>query len=85
VGAGISTTPASPGPSTSAPRPTGSGVSPPPRLAEGDETVLVENMTFHFIIGMWMDDWGYVFSETVAVTTDGGESLARFPRELIVK
>jgi ectoine hydrolase len=54
-------------------------------LAEGDETVLVENMTFHFIIGMWMDDWGYVFSETVAVTADGGESLARFPRELIVK
>jgi ectoine hydrolase len=54
-------------------------------LAEGDETVLVENMTFHFIIGMWMDDWGYVFSETVAVTADGGESLARFPRQLIVK
>jgi hypothetical protein len=26
---------------------------------------------------------GYVFSETVVVTADGGESLARFPRELI--
>ena len=54
-------------------------------LAEGDETVLVEHMTFHFIIGMWMDDWGYVFSETVAVTEDGGESLSSFPRELVVK
>jgi ectoine hydrolase len=54
-------------------------------LAEGDETVLVENMTFHVILGMWMDDWGYVFSETVAVTENGGESLARFPRELIAK
>jgi ectoine hydrolase len=31
-------------------------------LAEGDETVLAENMTFHFIIGMWMDDWGYVLA-----------------------
>jgi Xaa-Pro aminopeptidase len=36
-------------------------------------------------IGMWMDDWGYVFSETVAVTEDGGESLSSFPRELVVK
>lgn len=42
-------------------------------------------MTFHIILGMWLQDWGYVFNETVAVTEHGGESLARFPRELITK
>ena len=31
------------------------------------------------------DDWGYVFSETIAVTDDGYETLASFPRELAVK
>ena len=42
------------------------GVSYPPDWGEhtaslrpGDRTVLAPNMTFHMILGMWMDDYGF--------------------------
>lgn len=54
-------------------------------IREGDETVLVPNMTFHVILGMWMDGWGYELSETIRVDRSGAEVLTRFPRELVVK
>ena len=40
------------------------GLSYPPDWGERtmsirrDETVLKENMTFHFMTGLWMEDWG---------------------------
>jgi Xaa-Pro aminopeptidase len=54
-------------------------------LRPGDTTPLQPNMTFHMIVGMWMDDWGFEASETFLVTESGAECLASFPRELAVK
>ena len=53
-------------------------------LRPGDTTVIEPNMTFHVILGMWMDDWGYELSETFRVTPEGAECLCTFPRQLFV-
>jgi Xaa-Pro dipeptidase len=54
-------------------------------LRPGDKTVLQANMTFHMILGMWMDDWGFECSESFRVTETGCETFADFPRKLFVK
>jgi Xaa-Pro aminopeptidase len=54
-------------------------------LRPGDRTVLEPNMTFHMILGMWMDGWGFEVSETFAVTPSGAECLCTTPRDLVVK
>lgn len=54
-------------------------------LRAGDKTVLKENMCFHVMLGMWMDDWGFELSETVRVTASEPELLTQFPRKLFVK
>ncbi len=54
-------------------------------LRPGDKTVLQPNMTFHMILGMWMDDWGFECSESFRVTENGCETFADFPRRLFVK
>lgn len=54
-------------------------------LQPGDQTVLAPNMTFHMIIGMWMDNWGFELSETFRVTDGAPEVFARVPREVFVK
>ncbi|HEY3683291.1 MAG TPA: M24 family metallopeptidase [Streptosporangiaceae bacterium] len=54
-------------------------------LRPGDATVLAPNMTFHLILGMWMDGWGLELSETVTVTDDGAECLCSVSRELFTK
>ena len=46
---------------------------------------MVPNMTFHLMLGMWMEGWGYELSETFRVTPDGHELLADFPKQLFVK
>ncbi len=68
------------------------GLSYPPNWSEhtasirqGNETVLQPNMTFHLIPGLWEQDCGVEFSETFVVTEDGCETLANYPRELIIK
>jgi Xaa-Pro dipeptidase len=68
------------------------GVNYPPNWADhtaslraGDTTELVPNMTFHLMLGMWMDGWGYEASETFRVTEDGHELFADFPQQLFVK
>lgn len=53
-------------------------------LRPGDTTVLKPNMTFHMILGMWMDDFGFECSESFRVTEDGCETFARFPRKLFL-
>ncbi|MGY3424332.1 Xaa-Pro aminopeptidase [Bradyrhizobium sp. F1.13.4] len=56
---------------------------PTASLKEGDMTVLQPNMTFHLMLGNWIDeDVGYVISETFRVTDTGGESFTKLPREL---
>ena len=51
-------------------------------LRPGDKTVLVPNMTFHMILGMWMENYGFECSESFRVTEDGCETFANFPRKL---
>ncbi len=68
------------------------GLSYPPDWGErtmslrpGDLTVLEPGMTFHFMTGLWMDDWGFELTESIAITNGAPECLARVPRKLIVK
>jgi Xaa-Pro dipeptidase len=51
-------------------------------LRPGDKTVLAPNMTFHMILGMWMDNYGFECSESFRVTEGGCETFADFPRKL---
>ncbi|MCD6007510.1 ectoine hydrolase DoeA [Halomonas sp. IOP_31] len=68
------------------------GISYPPDWGErtmslrpSDETILEPGMTFHFMPGMWMDDWGLEITESILITENGAEPLADFPRQLFVK
>lgn len=54
-------------------------------LRKGDLTILEPNMTFHLIPGIWIADHGVVISESFRVTETGCETLANFPKKLIVK
>lgn len=54
-------------------------------LRSGDKTVLEENMTFHFMPGLWMDDWGLEITESIVIGASGPECLANVPRQLFVK
>ena len=68
------------------------GVSYPPDWGErtmslrpGDKSVLEENMSFHFMTGLWMEDWGFEITESIRITRDGHECLADVPRKLVIK
>ena len=69
------------------------GLSYPPDWGErtfsirpSDETPLEPNMTFHFMPGLWMDDWGLEITEPLRVRDEGpAEALANVPRKLFVK
>ncbi|WP_232819323.1 M24 family metallopeptidase [Saccharospirillum mangrovi] len=68
------------------------GVSYPPDWGErtsslraSDETVLQPGMTFHFMPGIWQDDWGIEITESILITETGVEMLVNFPRQLFVK
>lgn len=54
-------------------------------LRPGDKTPLEPGMTFHMILGMWLDDGGLELSETFHVTDSGAECLTSFPRDLFVR
>ncbi|NPC58168.1 M24 family metallopeptidase [Caenimonas soli] len=52
-------------------------------IKEGDMTVLKPNMTFHLMLGNWIEeDFGYVISETFRVTESGVEVLTCVPRKI---
>lgn len=68
------------------------GVSYPPdwgertcSLRSSDLTVLEPGMTFHFMPGIWQDDWGIELTESILITHEGPETLGNFPRKLFVK
>ncbi len=68
------------------------GLSYPPDWGErtsslrpGDETVLETGMTYHFMSGLWMDDWGLEITESLVIGETGPELLADVPRHLVVK
>ena len=54
-------------------------------LRENDETVLQPGMTFHFMPGLRMDDWGMETTETILITETGAEPLCSVERKLFVK
>lgn len=68
------------------------GLSYPPDWGErtmslrpGDKTVLKENMTFHFMTGLWMEDWGFEITESIIIGKGVPECLADVPRSMLVK
>ena len=69
------------------------GLSYPPDWGERtasfrpeDTTVLEPGMTFHFMPGLWMQDWGLEITESILIREDGpAECLCERPRELAVK
>jgi len=67
------------------------GLSYPPDWGErtmslrpGDKSVLSEGMTFHFMPGLWQDDWGLEITESFVITPNGAECLSVVPREIFV-
>jgi Xaa-Pro dipeptidase len=54
-------------------------------LRPGDRTLLEPNMTFHMILGMWMEDYGFECSESFRVSETGCETFADVPRKLFLK
>ena len=43
-------------------------------------------MTFHFMPGLWMDDWGLEITESILITETGpAECFCNRPRKLFVK
>jgi ectoine hydrolase len=69
------------------------GLSYPPDWGERtisfrreDETVLQPGMTFHFMPGLWMSDWGLEITESILIRDSGpAECLCSRPRALFVK
>ncbi|WP_239995049.1 M24 family metallopeptidase [Rhodosalinus sediminis] len=69
------------------------GLSYPPDWGERtislrpeDRTVLMPGMTFHFMPGLWMRDWGLEITESILIREDGpAETLCNRPREMVVK
>jgi len=54
-------------------------------LRAGDRTELRQNMTFHFMTGLWQEDWGLEITESFAIGSSGPELLADYPREMLIK
>jgi ectoine hydrolase len=69
------------------------GLSYPPDWGErtmsirpSDTSVLEPGMTFHFMPGLWMADWGFELTESILIRDEGpAEPLADHPRQLFVK
>jgi len=55
-------------------------------LRSEDETVLEPGMTFHFMPGLWMADWGLEITESILITETGvAETFCNRPRKMYVK
>ncbi len=69
------------------------GMSYPPDWGErsvsfraSDRTELMPGMTFHFMPGLWFEDWGLEITETIVIREAGpAECLARTPREILLR
>lgn len=69
------------------------GLSYPPDWGERtisfrveDQTILEPGMTFHFMPGLWMDDWGLAITEPILISETGPAAcFCDRPRELYVK
>ncbi len=54
-------------------------------LRSSDNTVLEEGMTFHFMPGIWQEDWGIEITESIVITDTGVDTLCEMPRKLFLK
>lgn len=55
-------------------------------IREEDETVLEAGMTFHFMPGLWMENWGLEITESILIRENApAECLCDRPRALYVK
>lgn len=69
------------------------GLSYPPDWGERtislrpeDQTVLQPGMTFHFMPGLWMADWGIEITEPILIRDSGpAETFCDRPRQIFVK
>ncbi|WP_238367641.1 M24 family metallopeptidase [Mesobacterium pallidum] len=69
------------------------GLSYPPDWGERtislraeDESELKPGMTFHFMPGLWMENWGLEITESILITEDGpAETFCDRPRKMFVK
>ena len=69
------------------------GLSYPPDGGErtasirpSDSTELGPGMTFHFMPGLWMQDWRLEITKSILIRDNGpAEPLANVPRELFVR
>lgn len=69
------------------------GLSYPPDWGErtasfraSDETVLEPGMTFHFMPGLWLTDWGLETTESILIRDSGpAETFCNVERKLFVK
>lgn len=69
------------------------GISYPPdwgertiSLRSEDQSILEPGMTFHFMPGLWMADWGLEITESIVITDSGAaETLCNRPRKMFVK
>ncbi|MBI1218140.1 MAG: M24 family metallopeptidase [Rhodobacteraceae bacterium] len=69
------------------------GLSYPPDWGErtasfraSDETVLEPGMTFHFMPGLWLADWGLETTESIVIKDSGpAEPFCKVERKLFVK
>jgi ectoine hydrolase len=69
------------------------GLSYPPDWGErtasfraSDETILVPGMTFHFMPGLWLENWGLETTESILIRDSGpAEAFCNVERKLFVK
>ena len=54
-------------------------------LRRGDKTELKPGMTFHFMTGLWMENWGYETTESIVITEREPELFCNIPRRMLVK
>ncbi|MGF1681701.1 ectoine hydrolase DoeA [Photobacterium minamisatsumaniensis] len=54
-------------------------------LRDSDDTILQPGMTFHFMPGLWLENWGIETTESIVITETGVEVLCDLPRHLMVK
>jgi len=55
-------------------------------LRSEDETVLEPGMTFHFMPGLWMSDWGLEITESILIKDSGpAETFCNRPRKMFIK
>jgi Xaa-Pro dipeptidase len=49
----------------------------------GEKSVLMPDMTFHMMPGLWLDGYGVAITETIRITENGCEAITKFPRKLL--